>query len=356
MPQILTRPRMRIAIIHAPAARPHSPLTAAGWLSVYAAMLSPALWTATLQFAALACSVSAAVEDGWAWPAETLETVAGGAGKGGSLSASATGSEWAALSDTSCPHAAGSVHVLAEPPRLLVAGGTGKAPHSMTQCTETLANPLAGAGAKWTTGSPLLLAREAHAGAVVNGTAYVFGGVVADPTAPPSETPPPTATAEMLDAAAGWVPAPQMPGPRTGVRAATLPDGRALLVGGFEGAPPHWSYLNTTLFFDGMRYTPGPELPCAAGPAPLCGLSNLGVQECGGSVFAIGGSGLEPSFPTVWRLDLASPAAWVAAPNLSVPLTWAGTACVQAPAGGGGGTLYTLGGFGGVRREQPATS
>ena len=48
--------------------------------------------------------------------------------------------------------------------------------------------------------------------------------------APPSTPPPQTASAEMLRGG-GWLPAPPMPGPRTGVRATALPDGRALIAG-----------------------------------------------------------------------------------------------------------------------------
>ncbi len=291
--------------------------------------------------ALVSCSCASDVANGWGWPAMNATQV-----ETASLDSAAQGG-WEARSDTSCPHAAGSVHVLSDPLRLLVAGGTAQLSGKgvMNQCTETLENPL-GAGAQWKEGSPLLLPRSAHAGAVVNSTAYVFGGIlVKDPRAPPSKAPAATSTAEML-AEGGWLPAPQLPSPRTGVRAASLPDGRALLVGGFQGAPPTWTYLNTTLFFDGSHYTPGPELPCPAGPSPLCGLSNLGVQECAGSVFAIGGSGLEPAFPEVWRLPLVpTSTAWVPAPNLSAALTWTSTACVTAPSGGG--TLYAIGGFGG---------
>ena len=129
-------------------------------------------------------------------------------------------SDWAPLCDTSCGHASGSAHLLGDPPRVLIAGGAtqhGK----VTQCTEQMSDPLGAAPVKWETVSPLLLPRAAHAGAVVNGTAYVFGGHLGkDPTAPPSSAPQPTATAEMLSAA-GWVPAPPMPGARTGVRAAS---------------------------------------------------------------------------------------------------------------------------------------
>ena len=284
----------------------------------------------------------AGVDDGWAAfpPAAAAPEREAAAG-------------WTALSDTGCPHAGGSVVVLDGPPRLLVAGGVAqRPPETVTPCAETLSLPAA-AGAKWAPAAPLLLPRAAHAAATINGTAFVFGGHLAkDPTAPPSEAPKPTATAETLGPA-GWLPAPPLPGPRTGVRAASLPDGRALLVGGFEGAPPNWSYLNTTLFADGRGYTPGPELPCPAGPSPKCGLSNIGVQECAGSVFAIGGSGLEPSFATVWRLDAADPTEWVAAPALPAPMSWVGTGCVEKA--GGGGTLFTVGGFGGTFEPSSAT-
>jgi hypothetical protein len=297
--------------------------------------------------ALLSCAAvaRAGVDNGWSWPANDQAQLEQ---SGLARRNSAEQGGWAARSDTSCPHAAGSVHLLSDPQRLLVAGGTAQLAGKgvMNQCTETLENPLE-ADEKWKQGSLLLLPRSAHAGAVVNSTAYVFGGVVAkDPGHPPSAPPPATPTAEMLAEGGIWLPAPQLPSARTGVRAASLPDGRALLVGGFQGAPPSWHYLNTTLFFDGSKYTPGPELPCPAGPSPLCGLSNLGVQECAGSVFAIGGSGLEPAFPEVWRLPLApTPTAWVPAPNLSAPLTWTSTACVMARSGGG--TLYAIGGFGG---------
>jgi hypothetical protein len=285
------------------------------------------------------------VQDGWAFPAHALAAPAAAAGGGGG---------WSFLSQTGCPHASASAHVLSDPPRLLVAGGASREGR-VTQCTEELASPLAAGAGKWSKGAPLLFPRAAHAGAVINGSAYVFGGHLAkDPEAPPGQAPLPTALAEVLGPGGGssWQPAPSLPSPRTGVRAATLPDGRALIVGGFEGAPPHWSYLNITLIFDGKSYTPGPELPCPAGPSPTCGLSNIGVQECGGSIFAVGGSGLEPAFAAVWRLDAAKLQAWVPAPALPSPLTWAATACVPAEdAGGGsargaGATLYAIGGCG----------
>ena len=165
-----------------------------------------------------------------------------------------TGTDWTLLSDTSCNHASGSAHLLRNPTRVLIAGGTSRE-GAVTQCTEMMLPPLSPT-ANWATASPLLLPRAAHAGASLNGTAYVFGGHLAKDThAPPGDAPPPTATAEMLSPN-GWVPAPQLPGPRTGVGAASLPDGRALIVGGFEGAPPKWSYLNTTFFFDGRSSGP----------------------------------------------------------------------------------------------------
>ena len=37
---------------------------------------------------------------------------------------------------------------------------------------------------------------------------------------------------------------------------------------------------------------------------------------------------------------------WVAAPALPTPLTWTATACAPTAGGGGGATLYALGGFG----------
>ena len=83
-----------------------------------------------------------------------------------------------------------------------------------------------------------------------------------------------------------------------------------------------------------------------SGPSPKCGLSNLGVQECGGSVFAVGGSGLEPAFAAAWRLDITTPgAAWLPAPALPAAMTWTATACV--PTGAGAATLYAIGGFSG---------
>ena len=91
-------------------------------------------------------------------------------------------------------------------------------------------------------------------------------------------------------------------------------------------------YLNETLFYDGTHYVPAPALPCPQlqpGHAPDCALSNIAVQACGGSVFAIGGSGLGPAYAAVWRLDVEGSArAWVAAPPLLGATTWAGSACI----------------------------
>jgi hypothetical protein len=321
-----------------------------------AALVSSRTYSMALRVIATAtlasCACASAVENGWGWPSPEAQQAHEGETQ--SDPAARTPGSWVARTDTSCPHAAGSLHVLSDPQRLLVAGGTAQLSGKsvMNQCTETLEDPL-GASGTWKEGTPLLLPRSAHAGAVVNSTAFVFGGLIAkDPGAPPSKSPPQTSTAEMLGEG-GWLPAPPLPAPRTGARAASLPDGRALIVGGFSGAPPSWQYLNTTLFFDGSHYTPGPELPCRAGPSPMCGLSNMGVQECAGSVFAVGGSGLNPAFPIVWRLPLAPrAAAWLPAPNLSAPLTWTATACVRAPSGGG--TLYVIGGFGGTFQPTSA--
>jgi hypothetical protein len=269
---------------------------------------------------------------------------------------------WEARADTNCGHAAGTTHVLHNPTRLLASGGTGQlSGHStISPCSEVLHVPTgaqssSAPGGSWQVSSPLLLPRSAHAGAVLNGTvAFVFGGVVpAGPGAPPSTQPPQTASAEMLRGG-GWLPAPPMPGPRTGARATALPDGRALIAGGFVGKPPAWTYLNATLIFDGARYEPGPEIPCDAGPSPRCALSNMGVQECMGHAWAVGGSGLEPAYTSVWRLDATKLDKWVAGPALPSPATWVGTACAPKVGGGGGGSLYVIGGFSG--EFQPVTT
>ena len=56
------------------------------------------------------------VDDGWSI---TSFTSHGGGGR-----TEAPAPQWLALGDTNCEHAAASSHILRDPPRLLIAGGT----------------------------------------------------------------------------------------------------------------------------------------------------------------------------------------------------------------------------------------
>ena len=298
-------------------------------------------------------------------------------GKAAALPLAAAGGsaadDWAPLPSTEHQHVTAAALVVAG--KVMVAGGStlkGEGQNS----TEFLMASASSSGSgtshqqTWLPGFPMLVPRSAHGAALVKGVAHLFGGIDHRSHANPK---PATATAESLQSD-GWRAAPSLPTPRTSVRAASLADGRALLVGGFLGGSANFSYLNSTLFFDGSRYTPGPQLPCPQKPpghAPDCALSNIAVQECGGSVFAIGGSGEGPAYAAVWRLDVKGGAkAWVAAPPLPAATTWAGSACVQqqsVAAGGnhqttqqqqqqqqgGGFTLFSIGGFNGEFRPTP---
>ena len=85
--------------------------------------------------------------------------------------------------------------------------------------------------------------------------------------------------------------------PTTGTHAVTLPGGtEVMLVGGFcsvqmgalncpgTSATHPWTYTNATLRFDGIKYTPAADLPCGAGGAPECGLSDMARKDAKGAV------------------------------------------------------------------------
>ena len=247
------------------------------------------------------------------------------------------------MPDTESQHASGAA-LLLPGGAVLVAGGCSTEGFNCT-ATEILAPRLSPSPPRWTPGPPLVTPRSACAAVALAGGVYLFGGLdhggarggVA------------TNSAEVLRRGASrWEAAPPLPEPRTGVRGASLGDGRALLAGGFSGGgTPHFRYYNTTWVFSSRThaYTPGPPLPCAAGMAPQCALVNMAVQACGSSVWVLGGSGEGPAYPSTWRLAEGA-AAFRSGPALPAATTWAGSACV--PLGGAGGfRLYSVGGFDG---------
>lgn len=146
---------------------------------------------------------------------------------------------------------------------------------------------------------------------------YVFGGR--------NRRSGPVDTAEMLDTWHGvWVPCPPMPRRRAGSAAAALPDGRLLVVGGYDERGIVDGLLSNCDLYDPFReqWVPG-------GAAPLLRARwGHGCAAMGGKVYAVGGCSLkvdarpqEAFMETLRSCEVYDPKAnkWDACSSLEVP-------------------------------------
>jgi hypothetical protein len=211
--------------------------------------------------------------------------------------------------------------VVVEGGRLLVLGGLhGRSPGIST--TEVLSVDAASGAA--VTEPSLAVATHDAAGAVVAGVAHVFGGG--------SGT---TVDVVQTATAAGSRIVGHLPQPRSDVESATA-DGRAYVIGGFDGAKPTPDVLVTT---DGVTFHVAATLQVPVRyPA---------VAAVGSTIYVIGGqsvtgpSGSGPPVTDIQAVNTTDGSATVIA-HLATPLTEAAAFAV-------GGTVFVAGGVrGGV--------
>jgi N-acetylneuraminic acid mutarotase len=175
----------------------------------------------------------------------------------------------------------------------------------------------------WSVTAPLLLAREDHGAAILNGKVYAIGG---------QNLGVPMASVEVFNPAArSWNLATSMSSARRDFGTAVA-NGNIYAIGGRINASTAGE-LTTVEVFDGITWTPGPQLPTASARLAAAALNN--------TIYAMGGN--DPTgqipFSTLLMYDPTTSATW----TTLAPMP---TARFNLAAAAVNGQLFALGGTG----------